>query len=282
MKFKTVLEKGTRTIERDGIAVEVTEDQERKVPVLPRDWSAVAVRAAVTLVMTLTVASVAWSTYSIGSLLGGGVGFIAAAVFDLGWAVCLILEWLARYLPAKRVLPRRLGWALLVATMGAIWWHGWAADSIPLATVGAAVSAFAKVLWLGVMKHIDRELTPDDAAWVAARISEANAKAAVADATRNATRMEQRATLERLAMQREQAEMRDAFGIGEAPATPAGGSCPGRARGGRGRCTGGRSGGPGGGSAGTPRRGDSGGTGRRARHAQRGSCHRRPGARRTG
>jgi hypothetical protein len=206
MKWKTKEEEYTAPHTRDGITEMITRTRQVRVPVLPRDWDTVATRAAVLLVMSLTLVSIAWSTWSIGSLLNGGIGFGAAGVFDLSWAVCLILEWKSRFEAEKRAFPQRLGWWLLIGTMGAIFWHGMNMGSVGMAVTGAAVSAFAKVLWLGVMKHINKELSPDDAQWVAQQISAANAKMAVASARRAAARSEHRAAAELLAMEAEARE----------------------------------------------------------------------------
>jgi hypothetical protein len=154
----------------------------------PRDWDLISTRAAVGLVLALTAVAVAWSTWSIGNLLHGGMGFLAALVFDLSWAVCLILEWKARFDPSKRAFPRALGWVLLIATMGAIFWYevpDWRA-----ATIGALVSAVAKGLWLGIMKHIDRELSPVDRDDLADRLSKAYVRQAVASVDRQTLRVD--------------------------------------------------------------------------------------------
>lgn len=177
-------------------------EQKQPVPALPRDWDAVGIRVASSLVLALTVATVAWSTVSIGHLLGGGIGFAGASIFDIAWIVNVIFEWLGRFDPRKRGFSRRLGWALLVATMGALLWSGLDHGSAALGVVGAAVSLFAKVLWMGVMRHIDRDLSPADAAWVQAEMSKANAQLAVAGVRRQVARAEQRAALELLAAER--------------------------------------------------------------------------------
>ncbi|MFI8529052.1 hypothetical protein ACIGMX_02195 [Streptomyces aquilus] len=176
----------TRT---DGSTFQTTRTVEfAPVPVPPRDWDVISTRVAVGMVLALTAVAVAWSTWSIGSLLHGGMGFLAALVFDLSWAVCLILEWKARFDPAKRAFPRALGWVLLVATMGAIFWYevpDWRA-----ATIGALVSAVAKGLWLGIMKHIDRELSPVDRNDLADRLSKAYVRQAVASVDRQTLRVD--------------------------------------------------------------------------------------------
>ncbi|MFE9121046.1 hypothetical protein [Streptomyces sp. NPDC007172] len=173
----------------DGTSFESSEEITfAPVPVPPKDWDQIATRAAVSMVLALTAVAVVWSTWSIGSLLSGGPGYLAAAVFDLSWGTCLILEWKARFDPAKRTFPRRLGWALLAVTMAAIFWNG--APHWGLAVVGALTSAVAKVLWLGIMKHIDRELTPRDRDGLADLRSRAHVRLATASVEREVARVD--------------------------------------------------------------------------------------------
>lgn len=213
MKFRSKTEKYTEPYTRDGKTVQVPRTREVPEPVMPRNWDRIAVRVVVGLVVTLTGAAITWSTWSIGELLHGGPGYLAAGVFDLAWGVCILLTYLGRFDAEKREFSDRLGWALLIATMGLIFWHGMERGSVGMAVGGAAVSLFAKVLWLGVMKHTNRELSPEDQAWVKGEISSANAKMAVADARRQAAQIEQRAALQLLAMERERAAVADAFGL---------------------------------------------------------------------
>ena len=213
MRFKSKKEKYTEPYTRDGKTVQVPREREVPMPVLPRNWDRIATRGVVGLVVTLTLAAIVWSTWSIGELLNGGPGYLAAAVFDLAWAVCLTLTYLARFDAEKEKFPNALGWWLLIATMGLIFWHGMSLDSVGMAVGGAAVSLFAKVLWLGVMKHVHKELSPEDRAWVKGEISSANAMLAVADARRQAAQAEQRAALQLLAMERERAAMAEAYGL---------------------------------------------------------------------
>lgn len=189
------------TVMVDGKPNEVEVTYEAKVPKAPLDWDTISTRVGVGLVGTLTCVSVVWSTLAIGDLLGGGVGFAAAAMFDISWAVCLILEWKARYDETKRTFPRALGWVLLGVTMFFIGWHGVQHKDIPLAVVGASVSLFAKILWLGLMKHIDRELSPAHKAWVRQQTSEAHAKLALAQIRRQVARQEDAAARELLALE---------------------------------------------------------------------------------
>ncbi|MGR3939420.1 hypothetical protein [Streptomyces sp. BRA346] len=173
-----------------------------QVPKLPRDWDQVAVRAATTVVMLLTAVAVAWSTYSIGALLHGGMGYFAASVFDAAWIVNVLLEYLGRFDAKKRQRNKWLGWGLLLATMGAIFWEGMLSGSVALGVVGAAVSLFAKVLWLSIMTFINKDLSEDHQEWVAQETSEANAKMALAQVRRQSARAEAYAALELLAAER--------------------------------------------------------------------------------
>ncbi|WP_236244508.1 hypothetical protein [Streptomyces sp. CC210A] len=203
LKFRN--ERRMRLVEHsaDGASShQVEQDYTVPVPVLPRDWDLIAVRVAASLVLALTAVAVVWSTVSIGELLGGGVGYAAAVVFDVSWLVLLLVEWLARFDVDKRAFPRRVGWGLVAVAAGAIFWHGADAGQWALAVVGAAVSVVSKVLWLVVMRFVDKELSSADRQWVAAEVSKANAKLAIAGVRRQAAAAEARARLELLAAER--------------------------------------------------------------------------------
>jgi hypothetical protein len=206
MKYKTTTR--SRTVQHGPAGQErpLVETYQVRVPQVPADWDARAVKAATTLVLGLTGIAVVWSTVSIGALLHGGVGYAAAALFDLAWIVNVLLEWLSRYDKRKRGFSRRLGWGLLGCTMGAILWHGLILHSVPLAVVGAAVSMFAKTLWMGIMRFIDRDLSDLDQQWVDREISQANAKLAISSVRRQVARAESRATLELLAAEQTRRE----------------------------------------------------------------------------
>ncbi|MCX4581447.1 hypothetical protein OHB41_51810 [Streptomyces sp. NBC_01571] len=209
MKFKT--EKRSRVVQhtRDGITHDVTEPYEIRTPVMPADWDQYAIKAAVTVVALLTAVAVVWSTYSIGALLDGGMGYAGAAVFDAAWIVNVLMEYLARFDPAKRSFSKKVGWLLLAATMGSIFWHGLLAGSVALGVVGAAVSLFAKVLWMGIMRFINRDLSQADQQWVKAEISRSNAQLAIAGVRRQVARAENRAALELLAAEQTRTEVSD-------------------------------------------------------------------------
>ncbi|MER6252337.1 hypothetical protein ABT224_13355 [Streptomyces sp. NPDC001584] len=207
MKFLT--ETRTRLLPRtiDGVTHEVPEPYSVRIPKVPVDKDRLALIGVSALVLTLTLVAIVWSTYSIGQLLGGGPGYAAGTVFDVAWLSVLLLEWLARFDPAKRAFPRKVGWALALVAAGAIFLEGQMAGGWQMALVGAAVSIVAKVLWWAVFKHIDKDLAPADAAWVAAEMSKANAKLAIAGVRRQAAKAEVAARLELLAAERDLGEL---------------------------------------------------------------------------
>jgi hypothetical protein len=207
MKFRDETRYESVDHEIDGVTHPVRRKVTERVPVLPRDWDAIATRVAVGVVLMLTAVAVTWSTVSIGGLLGGGVGYAAATVFDLSWLTVLLLEWLSRFDAGKRQFPRRAGWLLVVLAAGAIGWHGAIEGSLPLAVVGALVSVIGKLLWLAVFKHIDREIGEDDAAWMSAEISRINAQEAIAGVRLRAAAAEERSVIRLLQAERMRAEL---------------------------------------------------------------------------
>ncbi|WP_332758921.1 hypothetical protein [Streptomyces sp. MT206] len=190
-----------RTI--DGTTNQVSEPYTVRTPKLPRDKDQLALVGVSGLVLALTLVAIVWSTHSIGNLLGGGVGYLAGTVFDVAWLSVLLLEWLARFDPKKREFPRKVGWLLALVAAGAIFLEGMLAGGWQMAAIGAAVSIVAKVLWWAVFKHIDKDLSPADSQWVAAEMSKANAKLAIAGVRRQAAKAEVAARLELLAAERD-------------------------------------------------------------------------------
>ncbi|MGP3691778.1 hypothetical protein ACTVZO_45305 [Streptomyces sp. IBSNAI002] len=213
LRFKNLTKLVPTTVTRDGKPHTYNKPVSSRVPIAPRNWDVIGIRAAAGIVLGLTAVAVVWSTVSIGKLLEGGVGYAAAGLFDAAWITCIILEVLARYDRSKRKFARILGGVLVAVTMGAIFWEGWVADSIPLAVVGAAVSAVAKTLWLGVLKFIDRDLDADDAAWLEGETSKAALMMARAQVQRQVARAEAGVIGEMLAIEHQHREMADALGM---------------------------------------------------------------------
>ncbi|MFD5564507.1 protein transporter Sec31 [Kitasatospora griseola] len=181
----------------NGLTKLVTENYTVDEPVPPRDWD-LAVRNAVTAATALTVAgSIAWSTDSIGSLLGRtvnpAIAYTAAAVFDLAWITCMALEWLARYDRRKASLPRKLGYVALIIAMLAVATNGWLAGgkgAFVVGLIGAFVSAIAKGMWTMAMRAFGSTLDDRSQQWVEARFSDVQARLATAAATRELARVE--------------------------------------------------------------------------------------------
>ncbi|MCK9904278.1 hypothetical protein CC117_00740 [Parafrankia colletiae] len=221
MKYRIETEEYPDTHTVDGVTAPVARTRRIAVPVLPRDWDALAVRAVVGLVLALTLVSITWSTVSIAHLLDGTwTAYLAASVFDLAWCAALGMAYLVRFRPDRRKVVDRVGWALLAVTVTAIGLEGYQSGGIAMACIGASVSIAAKALWWTLGHATRPELTADDAQWVAAQISNASAQLAVASVRRQVARAQDRAAAELLAME---ASRRPPFGTvlaadGAAPA----------------------------------------------------------------
>ncbi len=202
MKYKIETEEYADTHAVDGVTAPVTRTRRVAVPVLPRDWDALAVRAVVGLVLALTVVSITWSTVSIAHLLNGTwTAYLAGGVFDLAWCAALGMAYLVRFRPDRRAVVDLVGWALLAVTVTAIGLEGYRTGGLAMACIGASVSIAAKALWWTLGHATRPELTADDAQWVAAQISAASAQLAVASVRRQVARAQDRVTAELLAIE---------------------------------------------------------------------------------
>ncbi|WP_189452008.1 protein transporter Sec31 [Streptomyces abikoensis] len=148
MKFRTEIR--TRPVQQtfDGITETVHERYEVQVPELPPDWDQRVDRGILTATTVMVVASVIWSTISIGDLLTlaspAPAAYAGAMVFDIAWITCLAAEWRARYDRAKADRPRKGGYAALVIAMAAVGVHGWITWSEAVGIIGALVPLIAK------------------------------------------------------------------------------------------------------------------------------------------
>ncbi|WP_175084888.1 hypothetical protein [Candidatus Frankia nodulisporulans] len=202
MKYRIETEQYTESHTVDGVTAPVARTRRVAVPVLPRDWDALATRAVVGLVLALTLVSITWSTVSIAHLLDGTwTAYLAASVFDLAWCAALGMAYLVRFRPDRRKVVDRVGWALLAVTVTAIGLEGFQSGGIAMACIGASVSIAAKALWWTFGHATRPELTADDAQWVAAQISAASAQLAVASVRRQVARSQDRVTAELLAIE---------------------------------------------------------------------------------
>lgn len=186
----------------DGIVAPVVRTEQVREPIPPRDWDAIALRAVAGLTVLLTTVSVVWSTVAIGQLLGGGAAaYLVAGTFDLGWLAAFALAFLVRHRPDRRRAVNALGWLLLAASVAAIVLEGLHTGGAASAAVGGGISAVAKLLWWTLDRATRPALSSDDAQWVAAQISQADATLAVAAVHRRANRAQRRAADELLAME---------------------------------------------------------------------------------
>jgi hypothetical protein len=190
----------TRKIERvrhvehtiDGITRVVPETYTVRIPLPPRDWDHVIFVGIVTAASVMVTAAVSWSTVSIGALLclvaPALAAYLAAAVFDLTWIVCLGVEWLSRFDPRRAAGARKAGHAALVVAMAAIAAHGWAIGKPWVGVAGAGVSALAKVAVVVVMRYCAPRFDPLTEAWVRQEDAAASAGVALVAVKRRASR----------------------------------------------------------------------------------------------
>lgn len=171
----------TRKIERtrlvphtvDGETEMVLDRELIEVPAPPRDWDQL-VRTAVTVgAIVLVSASLVWTTASIGDLLSAVtipvVAYAAAIAFDASWIMCMGVEWLLRYDPARAKAAQKAGrWALAVS-MGAVFAHGYVFGEWVIGVVGALVSGLAKGGWSMAMRVHARPLDDRTQQWVSKR-----------------------------------------------------------------------------------------------------------------
>ncbi|MFH8717256.1 protein transporter Sec31 [Streptomyces zaomyceticus] len=189
----------------DGETLLVTEEYALEVPVPPRDWDHIVLTGALAVVAIGLGIVIVWSTSSIGDLLVRTdvlkpIAYAAATGFSLGWMVCMALEWLARYDPARIKRPRTAGHVFLAADMAAVCVHGWIADSLKVGIIGAVLSAGAKGLYTLVLDHQAAPLDARTQQWVAIKRGEVGSRLALGAVRRQLTRVESRAAAEEAAL----------------------------------------------------------------------------------
>lgn len=182
----------------DGETELVPEPYEIEVPIEPRDWDHIILTAALAVVVAGLLIVIVWSTASIGELLvrtdvATVVAYAAATGFSLGWIVCMALEWLSRYDPARIQRPRKAGHVFLAADMAAVCVHGWVADSLKVGVIGAVLSGGAKALWTLVLDHQAAPLDPRTQQWVTIRRGKIGGRLALGASLRQLHRYESRA-----------------------------------------------------------------------------------------
>jgi len=190
----------TREIERtrlvphtvNGKTEMVLERYTVDLPVPPRDWDRTVLTAVTATAGALVAVAVVWSTASIGDLLArvtvAPAAYAAAVAFDLAWILCMAVEWLARYDPARATLPRRMGHGALLVAMLAVGAHGWLADQRAIGLIGAGVSGIVKTLWTIVLRHHAKPLDDKTQQWVDKQRAEAGGELAMVAINRELTR----------------------------------------------------------------------------------------------
>jgi len=140
------------------------------VPMPPRDWDAILLRGAICVTLAVTAWSVLWTASSIGGLLSKTVhqtvAYGVATVFDLTWMACQAIEWTLREDPERARAVRNAGWVALLIAMGAVVADGIDSGEPVTGGAGAAVSLFAKGLWLALMLRFAVPLSPDVSHWL--------------------------------------------------------------------------------------------------------------------
>lgn len=169
------------------------------VPAPPRDWDHIALNVVTATTAAIVLASIAWSTASIGDLLSrtapAAAAYSAAGVFDLLWINCMILEWHARYDPERAAAFRRAGHFGLATAMGAVGVHGYITDSLTVGIVAAAVSALAKGGWTLALRAHARPLDDRTQAWLVRRQARIGAQLALSAQLRRLAAVEARAAV---------------------------------------------------------------------------------------
>ncbi|MFP3990670.1 protein transporter Sec31 [Streptomyces sp. E11-3] len=175
-----------------------------EVPVPPRDWDRTVLTAVTAVAGLLVAIAVVWSTASIGDLLSrvtiAPAAYAAAVAFDLAWILCMAVEWLARYDPARAALPRNMGHGALAVAMVAVGTHGWLAGQEAIGIIGAVVSGIVKALWTVVLRHHAKPLDDKTQQWVDKQRAEAGGELAMVSINRELTRARGLVSAEALAL----------------------------------------------------------------------------------
>lgn len=96
----------------------------------------------------LSLASLAWTTWSLVDLLGTGwIGFTVAAGSDIVWGSVIIAEARGLRIAGRSWVVPVLGWATLIVVAVFLASHGLARESIAMAAAGPFLPLGAKVVW---------------------------------------------------------------------------------------------------------------------------------------
>ncbi|MFF6866660.1 hypothetical protein [Streptomyces ardesiacus] len=97
----------------------------------------------------LSLASLAWTTWSLVDLLGTGlIGVTVAAGADIIWGSVIIAEARGLRVAHKPWAVPAFGWAALLVVAGFLAWHGIATGSPAMAAAGPFLPLGAKAVWV--------------------------------------------------------------------------------------------------------------------------------------
>lgn len=96
----------------------------------------------------LSLASLAWTTWSLVDLLGTGtIGVTVAVGADIIWGAVIIAEARGVRIANRAWTVPAFGWAALLVVAAFLAWHGIARDSLALAAAGPFLPLGAKTVW---------------------------------------------------------------------------------------------------------------------------------------
>lgn len=96
----------------------------------------------------LSLASLAWTTWSLVDLLGTGwIGFTVAAGSDIVWGSVIIAEARGTRIAGRPWIVPALGWITLLVVAAFLASHGIARESVAMAAAGPFLPLGAKVVW---------------------------------------------------------------------------------------------------------------------------------------
>ena len=116
----------------------------------------------------LSLASLAWTTWSLVDLLGAGPwGYTVAGGADFIWGSVIVAEARGVHIPIgkkRRNLIPLFGWAALLIVATFLAWHGISEDSAAMAAAGPFLPLGAKVIWVIALADMrdPSELTDDE------------------------------------------------------------------------------------------------------------------------
>ena len=99
--------------------------------------------------VALSLASLAWTTWSLVDLLGTGlIGVTVAAGADVVWGAVILAEARRLRVSGKAWVVPAVGWAALLAVAGLLVWHGLDRGVAAMAVAGPLLPLGAKVVWV--------------------------------------------------------------------------------------------------------------------------------------